>query len=95
MKFAAVSLLVSFALLSQAFAVLRPLFPLKPAPPLGDELIVPGDEVRAIGINRRQAVRACHAVALRRRVTAPTAFATGLANNTGHGAMRSVSVSVW
>ena len=39
MKSAAAFLLVSFALLSQAFAVLRPLFPLKPAPPLGGELI--------------------------------------------------------
>jgi hypothetical protein len=44
MKCAAVFLLVSFALLSQAFAVLRPLFPLKPAPPLGDELIGTGDD---------------------------------------------------
>jgi len=68
MKFAVVLLLVSFALLPQTFAVLRPLFPLKPAPPLSDELIVPGDELGAIGLSRRQAVRACHAVALRRRV---------------------------
>jgi threonine synthase len=39
------SLLVSLALLSQAFAVLRPLFPLKPAPPVGDELIVAGEDL--------------------------------------------------
>jgi hypothetical protein len=45
MKCAAVFLLVSFALLSQAFAVLRPLFPLKPAPPLGDELIVAEEDL--------------------------------------------------
>jgi len=45
MKLAAALLLVSFALLSQALAVLRPLFPIKPAPPLGDQLIVIEDNV--------------------------------------------------
>jgi len=45
MKWVAAFLLVSFALLSQAFAVLRPLFPLKPAPPLGGELIAIGNDL--------------------------------------------------
>jgi hypothetical protein len=37
-------LLVSFALLSQALAVLRPLFPLKPAPPFSGEPIMIGED---------------------------------------------------
>ena len=45
MKCAVASLLASFALLSQAFAVLRPLFPVKPAPPLGDQIIIIGDDL--------------------------------------------------
>jgi hypothetical protein len=44
MKRAAVSILVSLALASQAFAVLRPLFPTKPAPPFGGDAIVIGDD---------------------------------------------------
>lgn len=45
MKRTAAFLLVSFALLSQTLAVLRPLFPLKPAPPLGGELIAIGNDL--------------------------------------------------
>ena len=45
MKCAAVFVIVSLAFLSQAFAVLRPLFPVKPAPPFGDQVIIIGDEL--------------------------------------------------
>lgn len=44
MKCAAVFVLVSIAFVSQAFAVLRPLFPAKPAPPFGGEVITIGDD---------------------------------------------------
>ena len=44
-KCAVVSTLVSLAFVSQAFAVLRPLFPIKPAAPLNGELIVIGDDL--------------------------------------------------
>jgi len=44
MKCAVVSILVSLAFVSQAFAVLRPLFPIKPAAPFNGELIVIGDD---------------------------------------------------
>jgi hypothetical protein len=44
MKCAVVSALISLAFVSQAFAVLRPLFPAKPAPPLNGELIIIGDD---------------------------------------------------
>ncbi len=44
MKCAVVSILVSLAFVSQAFAVLRPLFPIKPAAPFNRELIVIGDD---------------------------------------------------
>jgi hypothetical protein len=43
-KCAVVSALISLALVSQASAVLRPLFPIKPAAPSNGELIVTGDE---------------------------------------------------
>ena len=36
---------VLFAFASQGFAVLRPLFPAKPAAPVGSEYIVVGDEL--------------------------------------------------
>jgi hypothetical protein len=39
MKCAVVSALISLAFVSQAFAVLRPLFPGKPAPPFNGEVI--------------------------------------------------------
>ena len=42
MRCAAVIVLVSIAFASQAFAVLRPLFPAKAAPPFGAESIVIG-----------------------------------------------------
>ena len=44
MKCAVVSALISLAFVSQAFAVLRPLFPAKPAPPFNGELIIIGDD---------------------------------------------------
>ena len=44
MKCAVVSALISLAFVSQAFAVLRPLFPAKPAPPFNGEVIVIGDD---------------------------------------------------
>ena len=45
MKCAVVSIFVSLAFVSQAFAVLRPLFPIKPAAPFNGELIVIGDDL--------------------------------------------------
>ena len=44
MKGAVVATLVSLALVSQASAVLRPLFPIKPSAPSNGELIVIGNE---------------------------------------------------
>ena len=44
MKCAVVSTFISLAFVSQAFAVLRPLFPIKPAAPFNGELIVIGDD---------------------------------------------------
>jgi hypothetical protein len=43
MKCAALFIFVSVAFASQTFAVLRPLFPAKPAPPFGGEAITIGD----------------------------------------------------
>jgi hypothetical protein len=43
-KCAVVSALISLAFVSQAFAVLRPLFPAKPAPPFNGEVIVIEDD---------------------------------------------------
>ena len=45
MKCAVVSAFVSLTFVSQAYAVLRPLFPIKPAAPLNGELIVIGDDL--------------------------------------------------
>ena len=45
MKGAVVATLVSLVFVSQASAVLRPLFPIKPAAPFNGELIVIGDEL--------------------------------------------------
>ena len=45
MKCAVVSAFVSLAFVSQAFAVLRPLFPIKPAAPFNSELIAMGDDL--------------------------------------------------
>jgi hypothetical protein len=45
MKCAAVFALVILALVSQAFAVLRPLFPAKASPPFSGEVIVIGDDL--------------------------------------------------
>ena len=44
MKYAVVSAFVSLTFVSQAFAVLRPLFPIKPAALFNGELIVIGDD---------------------------------------------------
>ncbi|PYK15925.1 MAG: hypothetical protein DME55_12965 [Verrucomicrobia bacterium] len=44
MKCAVVFILVSIAFVSQTFAVLRPLFPAKPAPPFSGEVITTGDD---------------------------------------------------
>jgi hypothetical protein len=44
MKCAALAILISLAFASQASAVLRPLFPIKPAAPSNGELIVIGDD---------------------------------------------------
>jgi hypothetical protein len=44
MKCAAVFTVVSLALVSQGLAVLRPLFPAKPAPPFSSEAVVAGDD---------------------------------------------------
>ena len=45
MKCAVVSAFVSLTFVSQAFAVLRPLFPIKPAAPSNGELIIIGDDL--------------------------------------------------
>ena len=45
MKCAGVAILISVVFASQALAVLRPLFPVKPAAPFNGELIVIGDEL--------------------------------------------------
>ncbi len=44
MKCAALFIFVSVAFASQTFAVLRPLFPAKPAPPFGSEAITIGND---------------------------------------------------
>jgi hypothetical protein len=45
MKCAVVAALISLAFVSQASALLRPLFPVKPAAPSDGELIVIGDDL--------------------------------------------------
>ena len=45
LKCAVVSGFVLFAFASEGFAVLRPLFPIKPAAPTNGEVIVIGDEL--------------------------------------------------
>jgi hypothetical protein len=45
MKSAVLFILISLAFASQAFAVLRPLFPAKPAPPFNGEIIIIGDDL--------------------------------------------------
>ena len=56
MKCAAAALLIALAFVSQAFAVLRPLFPIKPTAPFNGELIVIGDDFVL-----RPATKAAHA----------------------------------
>jgi len=55
MKCAVVSALISIAFVSQAFAVLRPLVPAKPAPPFNAELIIIGDDL-VMGCARKRLV---------------------------------------
>ena len=55
LKCAVVATLISLAFASQAFAVLRPLFPAKPAPPFNGELIIIGDD-SVMGYTRWQQV---------------------------------------
>ena len=55
MKCAVVSALISIAFVSQAFAVLRPLVPAKPAPPFYGELIITGDD-SVMGVARKRLV---------------------------------------
>jgi hypothetical protein len=45
LKCVVVSAFVSLAFVSQASAVLRPLFPIKPAAPVGGDYVVVGDEL--------------------------------------------------
>ena len=45
MKMKCAAILISLALASQASAVLRPLFPIKPSAPFNGEFIVVGDEL--------------------------------------------------
>jgi hypothetical protein len=45
MKCAGAFVIVSFAIASQASAVLRPLFPVKPAPPFSGGAIIIGDDL--------------------------------------------------
>ncbi len=45
MKYAVVFMIVSVALTSQALAVLRPRFPIKPMPPFRGDMIVIGDDL--------------------------------------------------
>ena len=45
MKCAVASTLISLVFVSQASAVLRPLFPIKPSAPFNGELIVIGDDL--------------------------------------------------
>ncbi len=45
MKYAVVFIIVSVALTSQALAVLRPRFPIKPTPPFRGDMIVIGDDL--------------------------------------------------
>jgi len=45
MKCQVVAILISLAFVSQAFAVLRPLFPVKPGAPFNGDVIIVGDEL--------------------------------------------------
>src|SRR5437763_16978196 len=55
LKCAVVATLISLAFASQAFAVLRPLVPAKPAPPFNGELIIIGDD-SVMGCARKRLV---------------------------------------
>ena len=53
MKCATLAILISLAFASQAFAVLRPLFPVKPAAPFNGEVIIIGDGLVADSAKKR------------------------------------------
>jgi hypothetical protein len=57
MKCAVVSALISIAFVSQAFAVLPPVFPAKPAPPFNGELIIIGEDLIPGSAKKRQEIR--------------------------------------
>jgi hypothetical protein len=54
MKLPVVSVLISLGFVSQASAVLRPLFPVKPVPPYNAEVIIIGDDL-VLGSKERRA----------------------------------------
>jgi hypothetical protein len=54
MKCAVMFALISLVFVSQAFAVLRPLFPVKPAPPFNGELIIIGDDLALRSAGKHQ-----------------------------------------
>ena len=58
-KCAVASTLISIVFVSQAFPVLRPLFPIKPAAPFNGELIVIGDELVLRSAKKASAWTAC------------------------------------
>jgi len=70
MKRAAVSMLVSLALASQAFAVLRPLFPMKPEPPFGGRATPIGDDT--LGDSAQKSVTPPHAKIDKRFLAGPS-----------------------
>ena len=53
MKCAVVSALISVAFVSQALAVLRPLFPAKPAPPFNGEVIIIIEDDSVMGVCKK------------------------------------------
>jgi len=53
MKCAVVSALISLAFVSQALAVLRPLFPAKPAPPFNGEVIIIIEDDSVMGVCKK------------------------------------------
>ena len=53
MKFALLSAFISLAFVSQALAVLRPLFPAKPTPPFNGEITIIGDDLLVLYTSKR------------------------------------------
>ena len=79
-KCAVVSTLVSLGFVSQAFAVLRPPFPAKPAAPFDGELIIAGDELAPESAKTPGA-------ALHRRPLQKANYGPGLGEATGAGGL--------